>query len=71
MANPEEAVEAAWYRRAAAGTFQDVLLVGGLTLMALTLTGFELSATTLLLILIALAMADFLARHSLIKRAGS
>ncbi|ARU51844.1 hypothetical protein CBR64_10445 [Cellulosimicrobium cellulans] len=67
----EENVERRWTERAATGAFWDVLVVAGLTLTAVSLTGLELSASFVLAVVVLVAMVDFFVRHAVVSRRES
>jgi hypothetical protein len=67
----EENVERRWSERAAAGAFWDVLVVAGLTLTAVSLTGLELSVSFALAVVVLVAMVDFFVRHAVVSRRES
>ena len=72
--NPEESIEAQWYDRATRGTFHDLLVVMGLTAMALSVVPQwrdELTASDALLACMVFAAADVSARYLLTKRRES
>lgn len=72
--NPEESIEAQWYDRATRGTFHDLLVVMGLTAMALSVVPQwrdELTASEALLACMVFAAADVSARYLLTKRRES
>ena len=72
--NPEETVEAQWYDRATRGTFHDLLVVMGLTAMALSVVPQwrdGLTASDALLACMVFAAADVSARYLLTKRRES
>lgn len=68
---PEESVESDWYTRAAAGVFQDLLLVGGLGAAAFSLGSIHAPVGAVLAAVVALAMLDFGARYLTQKRRAS
>jgi len=67
----EENVERRWTERAAAGAFWDVLVVAGLALTAVSLTGLELSVSFVLAVVVLVAMVDFVVRHAVVSRRES
>ena len=67
----EENVERRWTERAAAGAFWDVLIVAGLTLAAVSLTGLQLSVSFALAVVVLVAMVDFFVRHAVVSRRES
>lgn len=72
--NPEESVEAQWYDRATRGTFHDLLVVMGLTAMALSIVPQwrdGLTAPDALVACMVFAAADVSVRYLLVKRRES
>ncbi|MBE7370396.1 hypothetical protein [Dermacoccus barathri] len=72
--NPEESIEAQWYDRATRGTFHDLLVVMGLTAMALSVVPQwrdGLTASDALVACMVFAAADVSARYLLTKRRES
>ncbi|MFT4216589.1 MAG: hypothetical protein QM619_05300 [Micropruina sp.] len=67
---PEESAENAWYDQAAAGAFNDLILVLGLGAGAFPIFGFSVPASTLLMALVLLAAVDFGLRYWVASRAG-
>ncbi|WP_322612852.1 hypothetical protein [Dermacoccus abyssi] len=72
--NPEESIEAQWYDRATRGTFHDLLVVMGLTAMALSVVPQwrdGLTASDTLVACMVFAAADVSVRYLLTKRRES
>ncbi|WP_147919158.1 hypothetical protein [Ruania zhangjianzhongii] len=55
---PEESVESSWYDKATQGAFHDVLLVSGLALAALMITGTRVEGSVVLLGVLAVCLVS-------------
>lgn len=67
---PEESVESTWYDRAAQGAFHDLLIVAGLALAVLTITGTAVTGTVVLLGVLATAAVSVTVRYRIHRQRG-
>ncbi|WP_405372380.1 MULTISPECIES: hypothetical protein [unclassified Microbacterium] len=68
--HPEQSIESAWYDRAAAGAFSDILLVVGLSTTAVALSGIEVPTSLALAGVVVFAMGAFGIRYFVQQRRG-
>lgn len=64
----EDNIESQWYNGAAAGAFHDLLIAGGLSLFVVSITQWDLSGQTALLLILLLMMFSFAVRYMVSKR---
>jgi hypothetical protein len=69
-ANPEQSIESAWYERAAAGAFSDILLITGLGTAAIAFTGIEVPTLVALPGVIIVAAGSLAIRYFAQQRRG-
>lgn len=67
---PEESVESVWYDRATQGAFHDVLVVSGLALAALMITGTRVEGTLVLLGVLAVCLVSTGTRYVINRQRG-
>lgn len=60
---PEQSIESEWYNRAAAGTFGDLLLVGGIGATGFAFVGIDAPITLVLAAVLLFAMLSFAIRY--------
>lgn len=68
--NPNESVESKWLDAAMAGALRDTILLTGLTLAALAITGFDLDVTWALIGVIWIAFFSTAVRYFMAKKRG-
>lgn len=64
----EDTIEQAWYRDASQGALHDLVAAVGLATAALVITNVDISATTVLPIILVFAMLDVVVRYTVAKR---
>lgn len=69
--NPDQSIESAWFDKAAARAFGDVIAVVGLGAGITAITRIDIDGSIVLLGVAILALLDFAARYQVIKRAES
>ena len=67
---PDDSIETAWYQRAAAGAFGDLLLVGGLSAAAFAVLQIEAAVSWIIAAVVLFAMLDSGARFLWLRRAS-
>lgn len=67
---PEESIESIWYDRATRGAFHDVLMLSGLGLAALMLTGTQVEGTLVLLGVLAVCLVSTVTRYVIHRQRG-
>ena len=68
---PEDSIESAWYEKAAAGAFGDILMVSGLGSAGFAFIQLEASVSWTLLAVVLLAILDFVARYLWLKKSAA
>ncbi len=63
----EDGVEHRWYEQAAYGAFHDILTMGGVALLVLSMSRVEVTGPTVLLWVLVLAAADVAVRYQVLK----
>ncbi|RLZ03054.1 hypothetical protein CWC38_07730 [Kocuria tytonicola] len=64
----EDGVEHRWYEQATSGAFHDIITLGGIALLVLSVSQLEVSGSTVLLWVLILAVADVAVRDQVLKR---
>lgn len=64
----EDGVEHRWYEQAASGAFHDIITMGGIALLVLSVSQLEVSGSTVLLWVLILAAVDVAVRYQVLKR---
>ncbi|MDN5818850.1 MAG: hypothetical protein L0I94_11930 [Yaniella sp.] len=67
---PEQSIESEWMEAAMAGAFRDTIMMTGLGLVALGLTGFELDALPALTGVLFIAICSTFVRYLMAKKRG-
>ena len=60
-------MEHRWYEQAAYGAFHDIITMGGIALLALSVSRLEVTGSTVLLWMLILASADVVVRYQVLK----
>lgn len=63
----EEGVEHRWYEQATSGAFHDIITMGGIALLVLSVSRLEVTGPTVLLWMLILAAADVAVRYQVLK----
>lgn len=70
-AHAEESVEHRWYANATTGAFHDLMAMGGIALLVLSISRLEVPGTDVLLWFLILAAVDVAVRYQVLKRRES
>lgn len=64
----EDGVEHRWYEQATSGAFHDIITMGGIALLVLSVSRFDVTGSAVLLWVLILAAADVVVRYQVLKR---
>jgi len=64
----EDGVEHGWYEQAACGAFHDIITMGGIALLVLSVSRLDVTGSAVLLWMLILSAADVAVRYQVLKR---